>query len=245
MAPLLPVPSAIAALFEAQRANITTTADMLRQSAVEHGQATFGTNPADIAAMFDRAVAMSPEASVAAYSLGDAALLAATTREVVDWLLADGLAGRTTDALDLGCGIGRVAGALGPHVRSVLGLDVSEGMIAEAKRRHKASNLRFAQTTGAATTDLSDRSMDLIVAVDSMPYLVQAGIARDHVAEARRLLRAGGSLVILNLSYRGDDVDADDAQDWASAFDLRLLRCGERPFAIWDGAAYVLTREKD
>ena len=44
---------------------------------------------ARIAAFFDRAVAHSPEASVALYSLGDPAILAAATAEIVAWL--DGL----------------------------------------------------------------------------------------------------------------------------------------------------------
>ena len=244
IAPLLPASSGIAALFAAQRANLAATADMIRESAVRHDDPDPDDQIAAIASMFDRAVARSPEASVAAYSLGDGALLAATTREVVDWLFANDFADQRTDALDLGCGIGRVAGALSPHVRSVVGLDVSAGMIAEANRRHKASNLRFLQTTGTSATGLPGASKDLILAVDSMPYLVQAGIARGHVAEARRLLRPGGQLVILNLSYRGDVADIADARAWASAFGLSVLFCGERPFTIWDGAAYVLRREK-
>ena len=238
---ILPPSSTIAALFATHRANLVDTAEMLRRSAFDHRVDPLapGDRVAAIAAMFDRAVAVSPDASVAAYSLGDAALLAAATREIVDWLLGGGYAGPLTDVLDLGCGTGRVAAALAPHVRSVLGIDVSAGMIAEARRRHDVPNLRFAQTKGVAI-DLPRASLDLILAVDSMPYLVQAGIADAHVADARRLLRPGAALVVLNLSYRGDgEIDRADAQAWAATFDMMLVVAGDRPFVTWDGAAYV------
>ena len=76
----------------------------------------------------------SPEASVALYSLGDPAILAAATEEIVAWLVAERLLPADADVLDLGCGIGRVGG-VAPRCRSVLGLDVSAGMVAEATRR--------------------------------------------------------------------------------------------------------------
>ena len=99
--------------------------------------------------MFDAAVQQSPEASVAAYSLGDPDILATATSEIVDWLSAERLLQVRDDVLDLGCGIGRIAGAIAPRVRSVLGLDVSPGMIAEATQRYgDVGNLRFAVTSG-------------------------------------------------------------------------------------------------
>ena len=239
--PLLPPHSTLAALYRAQRPNLDALAAMLRDSGTDHDRTGDGAVAA-IAAMFDRAVALAPEASVAAYSLGDPVLLAATTAEVVDWLLARGYAGTESDVLDLGCGIGRVAGALAPRVRSILGLDVSEGMVAEARRRHAHPALRFAVTNGLPPTGLPEESFDLVLAVDSFPYLVQAGIAEAHVGEAARLLRPGGWLVILNLSYRDAAADGADAAAWAERFGMALLRTGEQPFQLWDGAATVLRR---
>ena len=83
---------------------------------------------------------------MAAYSLGDTAVLAAATDEIVAWLVAMDLIGPDSDVLDFGCGIGRIAAAVAPRVRSVIGLDLSPGMIAEARRRPGAGNLRFATT---------------------------------------------------------------------------------------------------
>ncbi len=239
IAPLLPPGSPITVLFAAQRDNLAVLATTLRDSGLvhRHPDDTAASDVAAVAAMFDRAVALSPEVSVAAYSLGDPGLLAEATAEIVDWLRAEAFA--RGDALDLGCGIGRVAAALAPHLRSVVGIDVSAGMVAEAGRRHAAPNLRFARTAGAAD-NLPNGPFDLVLAVDSMPYLIEAGLAHGHVAALRSRLRPGGNLVILNLSYRGEAADAADARGWADTFGFDLRHAGKRPFRLWDGAAFVL-----
>ncbi len=229
-----------AALVALLRAHAPAVARMrLMLAGMDHADAA---DVATIAARFDRAVALAPEASVAAYSLGDPALLAQATAELVAWLRIAGLIAAGSDVLDLGCGIGRVAGALVPLCRSVLGVDAAPGMIAEARQRHAAPNLRFAVVPGDGLGALPAAAFDLVLAVDVFPYLVQAGVAARHVADAARLLRRGGRLVILNLSYRGLDADRADAARWAADHGLALLLSAATPFALWDGAAFVLAR---
>lgn len=196
-----------------------------------------------IGRMFDRALQASPEASVAAYSLGDPAILADATDEIVAWLGAARLIGPVSDVLDLGCGIGRVAAALAGRVRSVRGLDVSRAMIDEARRRCMAANVTFAACSGTDLALVPSGAFDLVLAVDSFPYLMQAGsaVAERHVADAARILRPGGALVILNLSYGGDPAaDIAHAVRWASAYDLAARVLGDVPFKLWDGRAFVL-----
>jgi SAM-dependent methyltransferase len=201
---------------------------------------------AHIAALFDRAVAVAPVASVAAHSLNNPAILDAATGELLEWLASEHLVGPQSDVLDLGCGIGRVGGALAPLCASVLGLDVSAGMLDAARQRHAGiGNLRFQHTDGLGLADLTAASFDLILAVDSFPYLVQAGgaVAERHVADAAGLLRPGGALAILNLSYRGDEAaDRADAARWAAEHRLTVTSCGEHPFRLWDAAAFVLRK---
>ena len=155
----------------------------------------FGDTPAEgiarIAAFFDRAVAHSPEASVALYSLGDQAILAAATEEIVD--VAGGArlcCGRSADVLDLGCGFGRVAAALAPRCRSVLGLDVSAGMVAEARQRQGAAARMCGSSRPAGGIWPGSRRMrfDLVLAIDSFPYH-RAGGRRGRVAASWRMPR--------------------------------------------------------
>jgi ubiquinone/menaquinone biosynthesis C-methylase UbiE len=213
---------------------------MIDEAGVDHANAT---TPAAIAAVFDRAVAVSPEASVALHSLGKAERLQTATAEIVQWLLHEQLIGPNMDVLDFGCGIGRVAIAIGPHVRSVLGIDVSRGMLQEARRRNAGpANVSFALTDGHGLRCVADDSCDLVLAVDSFPYLVQAGVADACVADISRVLRDGGNLVVLNLSYR-DMLERDraDAQDWCRRYGFSLSCSGCAPFRLWDGRAFVLT----
>ena len=135
---------------------------------------------------------------------------------------------------------------LAPRCRSVLGLDVSPGMVAEARRRQAGlANVRFEQTGGQDLAFLPDRAFDAVLAIDSFPYIVQTGdaVAQRHVADAARILRQGGALAILNLSYRNDVArDLADARRWAEAHGLQLETADPRPFQLWDASAYVLRR---
>ena len=220
---------------------------MLSASGLDH-EASCGTPEAVVArlaAAFDRAVAVAPEASVAAYSLNDPAVLAAATAEIVEWLAREGLIGPDRDVLDLGCGIGRVSAAIARRCRSVLGLDVSPKMVAEARRRHGAvPGLGFDTTPGTGLAALAAASFDLVLAVDSFPYVLQAGraVADRHLADAARVLRPRGALAILNLSYRGDLADRADAARWAAAGGWTLAVNGAAPFVLWDGTAFLLRR---
>ncbi len=220
----------------------------VRATAAQHSAAaaTPAEGVAAIAAFFDRAVQHSPEASVGLYSLGDPAILAAATAEIVAWLSAQRLLREGADVLDLGCGIGRVSAALAPHCASVLAIDVSAGMVAEASRRLAALPHVVVRRTGGEDLDwLGAGTLDLVLAVDSFPYIVQAGggTALRHVRGAMRALRPGGALCVLNLSYREDmGADRAEAAEWAAETGSRVLVDGTRPFRLWDGTAFVLAR---
>jgi SAM-dependent methyltransferase len=230
------------ALAQAEQDGLLTIERMLRAGAIHAEQSDAATAIAESRAMFDRLVGISPEASVAAYSLGDPALLAAATAELVVWLRAQGLLAGRPDIIDLGCGIGRLAGALAVEAGSVLGLDIAPAMVAEARTRHPG--LRFETCSGSDLAGIADASCDLVLAVDVFPYLVQGGLALASrmVAEAARVLRPGADLLILNFSYRGADADRHDLPTIATACGFGVLRNGTREFVLWDGSIFWLRR---
>src|SRR3954471_16160790 len=132
----------------------------------DHGAPT---EPPRLAAAFDRLVAASPEAAVALYSLGDPALLAAATDEVLGVLRAWGVVAPGRRLLELGCGIGRFLDGTG-----AFGLDISRGMVEEARRRLPGAALL--QGSGREIP-LADGCLDAVLAIDSFPYIVLAGLA--------------------------------------------------------------------
>jgi SAM-dependent methyltransferase len=196
---------------------------------------------------FDSAVALAPEASVALYSLGSAEILDRATSEIVARLVEWNLLRRASTILDIGCGIGRIERALAPHVGAITGIDVSPGMLEEARRRcGDLWNVDFEQCDGRDLGSYSARRFDLILAVDSFPYLFAAGpeIVSRHLQDSARILRPGGAVVILNFSYRGDEEEADrsDVERLAGICGFKVERAGTRDFKLWDGLTFLLSR---
>jgi SAM-dependent methyltransferase len=194
----------------------------------------------DARALFDRLAAEAPEAGVALYTLGDPELMDAATAELVDvtnrW---HSLVGQKV--LDFGCGIGRASRAMAARGAGVIGLDVSPAMIAEARER--GGSPRYVVGNGRDLHGIAGTSIDVILAADSFPYLVAAGLLEAHVAEAARVLRPGGSLIVFNWSYRDDiEADAGEAARLAGGHGFEVVRSAEYPFAIWDAAGFQLVR---
>jgi len=194
--------------------------------------------------LFDTLVSVSEESSVALYSLGNPQILAAATDEIVAFLLERSLLTADTRVLDVGCGIGRLELALSARVFQITGIDLSPQMVAAARRRcaHLA-NVRCALSSGRDFAQFAPCSLELVLAVDSFPYVVQAGDALVDALfdEAKRVLVPDGHFLLLNFSYR-DDLARDRAEVSALArrhgFTVELA--GERPFALWDGAVFLL-----
>lgn len=194
---------------------------------------------------YDRAAALAPEAAVALYSLGDAGILRRATAELAALLEAWDLLGPDREALDIGCGIGRIEQALAPRLKQILGIDLSPAMIAEARQRCAGTaNLSFAVCNGRDLSQLAGTEFDLILAIDSFPCLVTVdpAFAERHIRDAAGLLRPGGSLAIFNYSYRGDiAADRADIATSATAAGLRVVRNGTQDLALWDGTSFLLS----
>ena len=118
-------------------------------------------------------------------------------------------------------------------------------MIEEAQRRCRdLANVAFEQCGGRDLAGFRDRSFDLVLAVNSFPYLFAADpeIVARHLRDAARVLRPGGAVVILNFSYRGDEeADRRDIERLAGVNGFTIRRAGTRDFILWDGLTFVLT----
>jgi ubiquinone/menaquinone biosynthesis C-methylase UbiE len=157
-----------------------------------------------------------------------------------------GLLGRGRKVLDIGCGIGRFEAALASEVEHVVGIDISAEMIKLARQRcAELANVRFQRCSGRDLSLFDDGSFDLVLAVDCLPYLAQAGmtLVERHLAEAARVLRTPGDLVIVNFTYRGDPArDRADVERLAHASGFDVLRAGTREFSLWDGLTFHLVK---
>jgi ubiquinone/menaquinone biosynthesis C-methylase UbiE len=148
--------------------------------------------------------------------------------------------------LEIGCGIGRFVAALAPHVDHVTGLDMSPEMIARARERCAGlPNVLLGVSSGRDLSGVPDGAIDLILAADVFPYLVQTGaeIVDHHVREAARVLKPGGHLVILNFSYRGDlKRDRSDVAVLAARRGFAFRRSASDDFSLWDAATFLLEK---
>lgn len=104
------------------------------------------------------------------------------------------------DILDLGCGTGRFSFALAQAFDArVTGLDPSEKMLAEARRKPSDSRLSFRQAE-AESLPLEADSQDLVFLSMVLHHLADPGQA---ARECRRVLRSRGRVCLRNTLAEG------------------------------------------
>lgn len=101
--------------------------------------------------------------------------------------------------LDFGCGTGIFTRKVAAIVREVIGVDVSAGMLDQAKTVCSGlSNVRLMQTDGHYI-DLPDQYVDVIVVREVLCYVQDADL-RDVLSELRRVTKPGGRFLWLEQS---------------------------------------------
>lgn len=108
------------------------------------------------------------------------------------------------NALDIATGTGHTAFALSPHVNSIIGIDITAPMLAEAERlrREKAMNNVTFQIGDVHQLAFEDESFDLVTCRRAAHHFSNIKLA---VSEIQRVLRRGGMLVIDDRSVPEDD----------------------------------------
>lgn len=100
---------------------------------------------------------------------------------------------RAREVLEVGCGTGRWVIELHPLARRVIGLDFSFGMLQQAR----AQDGELLLVGGDANhLPFPSASFDLVLSVNALQHYTHQ---HAFITEARRLLRAGGALAIVNL----------------------------------------------
>lgn len=102
--------------------------------------------------------------------------------------------------LDVGCGVGFGSASLLGEGRTVIGLDYDRGAAAVAAARWAGSGLRVLAADGQAIP-LADESVDWVVSSHIIEHFTEPA---NHVAELSRVLRPGGTALILTPNEPAD-----------------------------------------
>lgn len=143
-------------------------------------------------------------------------------------------------ALDLACGTGNFSYLLAEAGFEVLGVDLSEPMVREARRKEAEFGGRLRFLVGdVRALPVREGAFDLATSVfDSLNYLLSEEDLRRAILEAGRALRPGGVLVFdLNTEYALSGGFFDQSNlgsndwlhfEWRSCYDRRSKICTVR-----------------
>lgn len=101
---------------------------------------------------------------------------------------------------DLGCGTGLVAAELAPHVGRVIAVDESKAMLTAARRRLSGCDNVELRAGALEALPLDDATLDAVVLSLVLHYVVEPALV---LAEARRVLRPGGRIVVVDMVAHG------------------------------------------
>lgn len=135
------------------------------------------------------------------------------SEEVLNAMLAAAQPKPTDRVLDVATGTGFTALAFAPLVQSVVGLDVSPGMLRQAEQ--------FARGRGITNTVFQEGTAEMLPFADASFDLVTCRIAPHHflsvpqfLSETARVLKPGGRFVLADTTVPDD---LPEAADWQNA----------------------------
>jgi len=148
-------------------------------------------------------------------------------------------AGKTV--LEIGCGPGRYAAAIAPLTAAYLALDVSEGMLAVARRRCAGlTNITFLQVDAQAIP-LPDASVDLVFGTWAIGAIWSPEARARALMDIRRVVRRGGQIWAVEnhwdgpfMEMRGEEEQEGDRRIWYwyEAHGFELVEVVDTAFAF-------------
>lgn len=139
---------------------------------------------------------------------------------------------RTRAALDFGCGVGRLSQALAEHFETVTGIDISEDMLALARRHNtRGERVRYLHNPHPDLRLLPDASFDFVYSLITLQHM-EPVYARRYIAEFVRVATPGG-VIFFQLPATTTPVPASRPFTlWPDTLARRLVRWGRRKLAI-------------
>ena len=95
-------------------------------------------------------------------------------------------------AVELGSGLGRNCIALAPHFEQVIGVDISEEMVARARASVDVPNVRFEVCSGHDLRPVESGTADLVLAFTVLQHMPSRTVVASNIADVARVLRPGG-----------------------------------------------------
>ena len=132
-----------------------------------------------------------------------------------------------TQALDIGCGIGRMDKHVAPKVGKITGVDVSGEMVARARERlADLENAEFLEGNGESLP-VTDASQDLVFSHIVFQHMPRKS-ARSYFKDAYRVLRTGGHFVF-QMPEASEHTPADPPEDdtWEMRYWTKEQLCEE------------------
>ena len=161
-----------------------------------------------------------------------------TPQLIAERLQRDAAAAHSLDVLDLGCGTGLCGPLLRPLARRLVGVDLSDSMLAKARERAVYDELACGEIVAWLAGQGS--AHDLVIAADVFVYI---GDLAPVFAAVRRVLRHGGRFLFsIEAGTLGDyELAASRRYRHASAYVERLAR--EHGFGVDSIEPCVLRRD--
>jgi SAM-dependent methyltransferase len=95
--------------------------------------------------------------------------------------------------LDIGCGLGRLTRAAAARSRRVVGLDVSEEMLSQARELNsQLTNVEWIHSDGHSLQPIPDASLDCCISLVVFQHIPDPAITLGYLREIGRVLRPGG-----------------------------------------------------
>ena len=102
----------------------------------------------------------------------------------------------TTLAVEIGCGLGRICAALAGTFDQVVGFDISERMIGQARELVTDPTVDFRHSDGLSLPGIADASVDFVLTFTVFQHAPSKSVIRANIREAARVLRDGGVFAV-------------------------------------------------